>query len=105
MVMPFAGRNAFSLPLIARLAGGSLPTFVVSEPTPGEHAHRQPTRTKRSPRAQEQDQAPGPHRRPAEAGGLHPRVHAHAEEAELGSSEGGTRSVDERLRSHDLHPR
>src|SRR6266508_1674577 len=57
-----------------------LPTFVVSEPTPGAHAHRQPTGSKRTPRAQEQEQAPGSDRRPAETGGLHARVYAYAEE-------------------------
>ena len=36
---------------------------------------------------------------------LHPRLHGHAEEAELGSSQGRPRAADERHGSHLLHPR
>ncbi len=35
---------------------------------------------------------------------MHPRLHHHAEEAELGAAEGGPRAADQRHGSHGLHP-
>src|SRR3982750_4773862 len=41
---------------------------------------------------------------PPEARGLHPRVHDHAEEAELRAAQGRTRPPDQRHGSDQLHP-
>src|SRR5579864_1351341 len=41
----------------------------------------------------------------AEAWGLHPRVHADTEEAELGTAQGSACAVDQWDRSDDVHPR
>src|SRR5262245_25120093 len=69
------------------------------------HAHRKPTRQKRSCDAQDADEDPCAPRRASEARRLHPRVHPYAEEAEFGTSEGRARSPDERDGGHHLHSR
>src|SRR2546430_5228103 len=43
-------------------------------------------------------------RQSAEARRVHPRLHHHAEKAELGAAESGARSTDQRLRGDGLHP-
>ena len=57
---------------------------------------------RRAPKAK--TKTPGARRRPAEAGRLHARVHAHAEEAELGAAEGRARPADERHGGHAYIP-
>src|SRR5450755_3975236 len=51
-----------------------------------------------------EDQDPGTEGKPAAARRLHPRLHDHAEEAELGAAQGCPRAPDEPGRGHGLHP-
>ncbi|CAA9512955.1 MAG: SSU ribosomal protein S12p (S23e), partial [uncultured Solirubrobacterales bacterium] len=46
----------------------------------------------------------GPDRRPAAARRLHPRLHDHAQEAELGAAQGRPGAVDQPDGGHRLHP-
>src|SRR3984885_15244118 len=58
-----------------------------------------------SPRQDRQGQDRGPEGQPAAPWRMHPRVHHHSEEAELGASEGRPREADEPGRGHGLHSR
>ena len=55
--------------------------------------------------ARQAQQGSRPEGQPAAPGRLHPRLHDHAEEAELGSAEGGQGAPDLGHRSRVLHPR
>ncbi len=65
-------------------------------------ADDQPISPTRSAAAEEQDVLARSEVLSSEAGGVHPRVHDHTEEAELGASKSGSRALDERDRGHGL---
>src|SRR4051812_35874425 len=78
------------------------------------HAHDFPARPQGAPPEDQEARDPRPQvrqgpqeegRRAPEARGLHPGVHDHAEEAELGSAQGLPRAPDEPDGGHRLHPR
>ncbi|KAG4080577.1 hypothetical protein HA402_004103 [Bradysia odoriphaga] len=52
-----------------------------------------------------QDQGARPEVEPAAGRGLHPRLHHHPEEAELGDAQGRSCEAPQRHRGHRLHPR
>jgi hypothetical protein len=68
------------------------------------HADDQSARPERPRKGAHEDEEPRAAEQPPEAGGLRARVHADAEEAELGAAQGRTRPADERHRGHDVHP-
>src|SRR5215204_2403536 len=68
-------------------------------------ADNQPARPQGPADAAVEDQDAGAAWCPAEAGGLHARLHHHPEKAELGAAQGRARPADERDGGHDVHPR
>src|SRR5690606_15995686 len=65
-----------------------------------------PTASPPRPHEQEaEDEVGGPAAEPAEARGLHARLHDDAQEAELGAPQGGQGAPGQRRRGHRLHPR
>ncbi len=67
-------------------------------------AHNRPARPQGTAGQGDQDQDPGPEGRAPAAGGVHPRLHDHAEEAELGAAQGGPRPPVLGRGDHGLHP-
>ena len=68
-------------------------------------AHNRPARPQGTAGQGDEDQDPGPQGRAPAAGGLHPRLHDHPEEAELGPAQGGPCAAVLGRRDHGLHPR
>src|SRR5919201_2700226 len=77
----------------------------VSPRTKEVHADRQSACPKSQGRPESEAEDPCPPRRAAEAGRVHARHDADAEEAELGAAQGCPRAADERHGSRRLHPR
>src|SRR5262249_29584387 len=81
------------------------PAGVRPEETEGPHAHDPAAGPQGPPGQGGKDQDPSAQGQSAAQGGLRPRVHHHAEEAELGAPEGGAGPVVVRHRGHRIHPR
>src|SRR5678815_849512 len=69
------------------------------------HADYQSARPPGAEEDRDEDQEPRAPGQPAEARCMRARVHADAEEAEFRAAQGRARALDQRHRSHDLHPR
>src|SRR6185369_3710546 len=67
------------------------------------HANHQPTRASRSPDRDHEVEIAGDAGKPAAPWRVHPRVHHHAEEAELGTSQGRQGAPDQPDGGHLLH--
>src|SRR5919109_3483944 len=93
--------------MLLRLAGAHprQPLLCKCPETKDVDADRKPAGPERQGRAQGEGQDPCPPRRPAEAGSVHARHDADAEEAELGPAEGRASTADERHGGRRLHPR
>ena len=68
-------------------------------------ANHSATDPDRAPELQGENQIAGPEGVPRTTWCLHPRVHIHTKEAELGSSQGGACAPHLRVRGHRLHRR
>jgi DNA-directed RNA polymerase subunit beta' len=69
------------------------------------NANHQPARAPRPPGRSHEEQVACDAELPATSRRLHPRVHHHPEEAELGAAQGGQGAPDQRFRDHLVHRR